>query len=222
LRNSSITSLDDGSTVLFGVLEVATGDLWVANAGDSRGIISRRGIAVGLSEDHKPDRPDERERIQKAGGIVQQATLFGKHMGPFRVYTGRRTGGLAVSRGLGDAHLKNNDLVIAMPEIRHFKLTPTDEFLIFATDGLWDVFSNQQACDFVRKFYNAPGATRADPEEVADLLVTEAIRQGSLDNVTAMIVYFTDPAVFTGVEPDLSDVKDMDTSNKHEVLHHSV
>eukprot|EP01094_Clydonella_sp_ATCC50884_P009018 TRINITY_DN18550_c0_g1_i1.p1 TRINITY_DN18550_c0_g1~~TRINITY_DN18550_c0_g1_i1.p1 ORF type:complete len:409 (-),score=151.89 TRINITY_DN18550_c0_g1_i1:658-1884(-) len=217
---SSATSLDDGTTVVFAVLDTASGELWVANAGDSRGIICRRGIGVALSEDHKPDRPDERQRIEAQGGMVQQATLFGKHMGPYRVYTGRRTGGLAVSRGLGDAHLKNNRLVIAEPEIKHFRLTPTDEFMVLATDGLWDVFSNQQACDFVRKFYN--GSSRTDPEEVADLLVNEALKQGSLDNVTALIVYFTEPERFSGPEADLSDVRDVDTSTDEFALHRSV
>lgn len=216
------TSLDDGTTVVFAVLDTASGDLWVANAGDSRGVICRGGVAVPLSVDHKPDRPDERKRIEDLGGMVQQATLFGKAMGPYRVYTGRRTGGLAVSRGLGDAHLKNNKLVIADPEIKKFKLTPEDEFIVLASDGLWDVFTNQQACDFVRKHYNA-GPSRAHPQEVADLLVERAVKMGSLDNVTAVLVYFTEPERYAGTPPaDTSGVEDVNTSTDCHELHHSV
>jgi len=238
------SSLDDGSTVVFAVIELHSSRLIVANAGDSRGVISRSGVAEALSDDHKPDRPDERARVEAHGGMVQQASLFGKFMGPYRVYTRVRTGGLAVSRGLGDGLLKQNDLVIAEPEIREIHLAPGDEFMVLATDGVWDVFSNQQVVDFVRRHYN-PSATstssssssssslpsadttpassssasasstspspsasasstpsqQKDPAQVADLLVREAIQRGSLDNVTAIVIYFDNHHLFTGTPP---------------------
>jgi protein phosphatase 1L len=201
------SSLDDGSTVIFAVLDLAHDRLIVANAGDSRGVLSRSGCADALSDDHKPDRPDERARVEAHGGMVQQASLFGKFMGPYRVYTRVRTGGLAVSRGLGDGLLKQNDLVIAEPELRDIHLAPGDEFMVLATDGVWDVFSNQQVVDFVRRHYLASlenPATAKDPSEVADMLVREAIQRGSLDNVTAIVVYFDNNAQFSGPPPSPS------------------
>ncbi|XP_039059001.1 protein phosphatase 2C 51-like [Hibiscus syriacus] len=57
-----------GSTAVVAV--VGNGKLVVANCGDSRAVISRGGVAVALSFDHKPDRPDELERVETAGGRV--------------------------------------------------------------------------------------------------------------------------------------------------------
>uniref|UniRef100_A0A453ICK3 protein-serine/threonine phosphatase n=1 Tax=Aegilops tauschii subsp. strangulata TaxID=200361 RepID=A0A453ICK3_AEGTS len=68
--------------------------LVVANCGDSRAIIGREGAAIPLSSDHKPDRPDELERIQAAGGRV----IF---------WDGARVFGvLAMSRAIRDSYLK--------------------------------------------------------------------------------------------------------------------
>lgn len=60
---------------------------FVANIGDSRAVLCRAGQAVALSTDHKPDLPEERERIEKAGGYVKQ---------------GRVNGSLSLSRSFGD------------------------------------------------------------------------------------------------------------------------
>merc|ERR1719476_214451 len=67
------------------------GWVWCANIGDSRGLLCRDGRAVQLSLDHKPDREEEAERIESAGGFVS-----------FRRVLGR----LAVSRAFGDEEYK--------------------------------------------------------------------------------------------------------------------
>ena len=84
----------------------------VANSGDSRSILCRNGECYGLSIDHKPDYPGERERILKAGG---------------NVLGGRINKGLNISRSFGDFAYKNNEnlpsaeqMVIFHPEIRVF------------------------------------------------------------------------------------------------------
>ncbi|CAL5364525.1 unnamed protein product [Camellia sinensis] len=124
-----------GSTAVVAV--VAEEEVVVPNCGDSRAVLSRRGVAVSMSNDHKPDRPDELERIEGAGGRVIDWN------GP------RVLGVLSTSRSIGDHYLK--PFVIPKPEIIVSKRTSADEFLILATDGLWDVVSNEVACQVVRR-----------------------------------------------------------------------
>ncbi|KAM3300617.1 hypothetical protein ACQJBY_041573 [Aegilops geniculata] len=101
--NSEInTHRDDGSTASTAVL--LGNHLYVANVGDSRAVISKSGKAIALSDDHKPNRSDERKRIESAGGIVMWAGTW-------------RVGGvLAMSRAFGNRLLKQ--FVVAEPEIQ--------------------------------------------------------------------------------------------------------
>ncbi|KAG8074402.1 hypothetical protein GUJ93_ZPchr0006g40774 [Zizania palustris] len=124
-----------GSTAVVAVL--GPRHVVVANCGDSRAVLCRGGTAIPLSCDHKPDRPDELERIHAAGGRVifwDGARVFGM---------------LAMSRAIGDSYLK--PYVICDPEVRVIERKDgEDEFLILASDGLWDVVSNEVACNVVR------------------------------------------------------------------------
>lgn len=84
---------------------------------------------TALSVDHKPNSREERSRIEDAGGVVIWAGTW-------------RVGGvLAVSRAFGDRPLKR--YVIPTPYVRQELLTSDDDCLILASDGLWDVVSNQ-------------------------------------------------------------------------------
>ncbi|CAM8908989.1 unnamed protein product [Rhodiola kirilowii] len=169
-----------GSTAVVAV--VGEEQLIVANCGDSRAVICRGGVAVALSTDHKPDRPDELERVEAAGGRVINWNGF------------RVLGVLATSRSIGDQYLK--PFVISEPEVTICQRTNNDEFLILASDGLWDVISNEVACQLVRKCLfgrlrkgvqhetvEANGATRA-----ATLLAELAMARGSKDNISVVIV----------------------------------
>ena len=51
------------------LVDHGSGQLWVANVGDSRAVLCRAGDAMALSTDHKADRADEVDRIRKAGGM---------------------------------------------------------------------------------------------------------------------------------------------------------
>uniref|UniRef100_A0A0D9VSW1 protein-serine/threonine phosphatase n=1 Tax=Leersia perrieri TaxID=77586 RepID=A0A0D9VSW1_9ORYZ len=113
------------------------GDLVVSNAGDCRAVLSRTGKAEALTSDHRACREDERERIENLGGFVVN------YRGTWRVQ-----GSLAVSRGIGDAHLKQ--WVIADPDTTTLRVDPQCEFLILASDGLWDKVENQEAVDIAR------------------------------------------------------------------------
>lgn len=117
---------DDGSTASTAVL--VDNHLYVANVGDSRTVISKGGEAIALSEDHKPNRSDERKRIEKAGGVVMWAGTW-------------RVGGvLAMSRAFGNRMLKQ--FVVAEPEIQDQEIDEGFELLVLASDGLWDVVPN--------------------------------------------------------------------------------
>ncbi len=175
-------------------LVVLGGTLWCANLGDSRAVLCRYipakylydnnfaiivlllrdGKAIQLSLDHKPDRPDELRRIEAAGGFVS-----------FRRVLGR----LAVSRAFGDVEYKSSTeglepLVISEPEIRFEKLRSSDEFVILACDGLFDVFTSQEAVDFIRQKLADQPAHEQDPEKAVRDIVREAIvTRNSRDNV---------------------------------------
>ncbi|KAF8379685.1 hypothetical protein HHK36_029129 [Tetracentron sinense] len=134
LDAESNTYRDDGSTASTAVL--VGNHLYVANVGDSRTVISKGGKAIPLSEDHKPNRSDERKRIESAGGVVMWAGTW-------------RVGGvLAMSRAFGNRLLKQ--FVVAEPEIQAVagaedeqEIDDEFEFLVLASDGLWDVVPNE-------------------------------------------------------------------------------
>jgi protein phosphatase 1G len=118
-------------------------DLYVANAGDSRAVLCRMGVAIDLSLDHKPSQVREFQRITNAGGFVNSAC--------------RVNGNLNLSRAIGDLKYKKvagvhrkDQIITADPDITVTKLEPGDEFVILACDGIWDCFTSQECVDFVR------------------------------------------------------------------------
>lgn len=130
-----------GSTAV-GVM-ISPSHIYFINCGDSRGLLSRGGAVHFFTQDHKPNNPLEKERIQKAGGSVMIQ---------------RVNGSLAVSRALGDFDYKcvhgkgpTEQLVSPEPEVYAIERSEgEDEFIILACDGIWDVMGNEQLCDFVR------------------------------------------------------------------------
>jgi protein phosphatase 1B len=129
-----------GSTAVCALLSPQ--QIFLANCGDSRAVVSRDSRVTLATYDHKPTNPLEKERIQNAGGSVMIQ---------------RVNGSLAVSRALGDFEYKNvpdrgpcEQLVSPEPEVFVEERTPADEFLILACDGIWDVMSNEELCEFVR------------------------------------------------------------------------
>ncbi|MQM01699.1 hypothetical protein Taro_034465 [Colocasia esculenta] len=156
---------DAGSTASTVVL---IGDrLLVANVGDSRVVACRDGLAIPLSIDHKPERSDERQRIEDAGGFIIWAGTW-------------RVGGvLAVSRAFGDKLLKQ--FVVAEPEIQEEEIEGA-QFLIIASDGLWNVVSNKDAVDMIYHI--------SDAEASARKLIETAYARGSSDNITCVVVRF--------------------------------
>lgn len=174
VRDNDSVNSECGSAAV--VCLIFGGWIWCANLGDSRALLCRDGQALQLSLDHKPDRPDERQRIEDSGGTISW---------------GRVQGLLAISRAFGDGRCKTEPLVISRPEIRGELLTAQDEFMLMACDGVFDVFSNQDAVDFVRRHLATMPNGEQDPRETAKALAHEAIHErGSRDNVTVMLICF--------------------------------
>lgn len=137
--------------------------LYTANVGDTRIVISRRGRAKRLCYEHKGSDKSEIKRIYKNGGLV---------------LGGRVNGVLAVSRSLGDIYLK--EYVLGAPYTTMTEVNDGDEFLIIACDGLWDVCDDQEAVDLIKNVTDAKAAS--------ETLCDYAIRNGTCDNVTVMVV----------------------------------
>ncbi|XP_016343122.1 integrin-linked kinase-associated serine/threonine phosphatase 2C isoform X3 [Sinocyclocheilus anshuiensis] len=166
--------------------------LYVANLGDSRAVLcrleqaedsgKRKCVTLALSKEHNPTIYEERMRIQRAGGSV-------------RCVCGRVLGVLEVSRSIGDGQYKRCG-VISTPDVRRCQLSPNDKFVLLACDGLFKVFSADEAVQFVlnilenetveQKEGQSEGAGRF--EATCQRLASEAVRRGSADNVTVILV----------------------------------
>lgn len=158
-----------GSTAAVAVVEHKK-TLWTANVGDSRIVLVRRGgEAVPLTTDHKPDSPRERARIEATpGGFV-------RHLGVWRTQ-----GILAMSRAVGDYALRPQ--VVCDPDVSRRDIDlDRDRFLVLASDGLFDVMSNEELGRQVDSW-------KGELRELPDHLVQEALRRGSTDNVTVLVV----------------------------------
>lgn len=155
---------------------VHKGDLVVSNTGDCRAVMSSGGVAEALTVDHRPSLDEERERIESLGGYVDCCH------GVWRVH-----GSLAVTRAIGDRHLKQ--WVVAEPATKIFKIRPECEFLILASDGLWDNVSNQEAVDIVRDL--CVGVDKPETVSACKKLVDLSLTRGSLDDISIMVVELT-------------------------------
>ncbi|XP_030969548.1 probable protein phosphatase 2C 25 [Quercus lobata] len=150
---------------------IRKGNLVVSNVGDCRAVLSRGGVAEALTSDHRPSRKDEKERIETLGGYVDFCH------GVWRIQ-----GSLAVSRGIGDRHLKQ--WVIAEPDTKVLRIIPEYEFLILASDGLWDKVSNQEAVDIARPLCIDTPQPLAACKMLADLSAS----RGSSDDISVMLI----------------------------------
>lgn len=175
-----------GSTAVVAV--VCPSHIIIANCGDSRAVLCRGKQPIPLSVDHKPNREDEYARIEAQGGKVIQ-------WNGYRVF-----GVLAMSRSIGDRYLK--PWIIPEPEVTIVPRAREDECLILASDGLWDVMSNEEVCDVARRrillWHKKNGPVSAatqrgegtDPaaQAAAECLSRLAVQKGSKDNITIIVV----------------------------------
>jgi serine/threonine protein phosphatase PrpC len=193
--------LEGGRSGATGVVVVRIGEtLYAAHCGDSRAVMCRGGEPLRLTEDHKPNLPRERQRVEALGGRVDFARCWRVIVDPG---DGRPASGLAVSRSFGDPDFKQPlHLVTATPDVMRERLAPEDSFFVLASDGLWDVMSDKEACDIVAARLNADGVRhrvqtngshgngdeeRGAAVRAAEALVQASLEAGTMDNVTAVV-----------------------------------
>jgi serine/threonine protein phosphatase PrpC/serine/threonine protein kinase len=199
---SPVDFMDQSGTTAT-VIYVTDEAVVVASLGDSRAILSSRQIkddstaimtAVQLTFDHVASDPDERKLVEQRGGVVTSAGGLD-----------RVNGTLAITRSLGDARLSpllsRNPYVLTMTRqeiLEECGLSTLDGipcFIVLASDGLWDVVSNQEAVDIVSQVVeqhdNNHGTSWEDGgafQEAAEVLTQEAYVRGSTDNIGVCVI----------------------------------
>ncbi|KAI7746711.1 hypothetical protein M8C21_001502 [Ambrosia artemisiifolia] len=124
-----------GSTAVTTIL-INCKKLVVANVGDSRAVVCRKGVAKQLSIDHEPSK--ERKHIEDRCGFVSM----------FPGYVPRVDGWLAVARAFSDKRMKKH--LSSEPDVSMEVIDDDSEFIILASDGIWKVMSNQEAVDCIK------------------------------------------------------------------------
>lgn len=169
-------------------------EIIVGNSGDSRAVFAKKSSTPGgkftgieLSMDHKPELPEEKARIEKAGGFVED---------------NRVKGVLNLSRSLGDLEYKSDaslapkdQMITCVPEIKREKLGADSAFLIIACDGIWDCLTSQEAVDLVGDHFanKKPAKVSAIIEDMFDkIIATDVASSGGIgcDNMTCVIIQF--------------------------------
>ncbi|CAI8584962.1 unnamed protein product [Vicia faba] len=178
--------------------------LIVGNLGDSRAILCTRDrdqlMAVQLTVDLKPDIPSEASRIFNCEGRVFAAE---EEPDVYRIWMpDDDCPGLAMSRAFGDFCLKDYGL-IAAPDVFYRKITKQDEFVVLATDGIWDVLTNSEVVNIVA---SAPRKSIA-----AKLLVKRAVRAwrykypgSKVDDCAAICLFLDDQPVLSHSQSSMS------------------
>jgi serine/threonine protein phosphatase PrpC len=193
LDYSGIDTELSGSTCV--VVYIAGRTLHCAWVGDSRAVLCQRDPAtnkrraVNLIIDHKPFQPEEKARVERCGGRVARCVDDqGQEIGPFRVWMQLPVWapGLAMSRALGDK-MAHSIGVISKPDLVSRDITVEDEFIIIATDGVWEFISSEEAVALVTK--------QKDPKESCQALVDLAYQrwieeeEGIVDDISCVVIF---------------------------------
>ncbi|XP_008061293.1 protein phosphatase 1F [Carlito syrichta] len=174
LRKAKRERLQSGTTGVCALITGAT--LHIAWLGDSQVILVQKGQVVKLMEPHRPERQDEKARIEALGGFVS-------HMDCWRV-----NGTLAVSRAIGDVFQK--PYVSGEADAASWELTGSEDYLLLACDGFFDVVPHKEVAGLVQSHLIRQQGSGL---HVAEELVTAARERGSHDNITVMVVFLRDP-----------------------------
>ena len=177
----------------------------IANVGDSRMVIFKNGKIFFTTEDHKPDSPVEKKRIEQAGGkIYQTPSLFplfqnGKQIEiPWRVLPGR----LSVSRTFGDIEAKDEkfggmkNVVVALPDIKELEINDEYNFIVIGCDGIFDVLTNEELLECVKIVLKEKKMTEYINDddvhelcgEFAAMIIKSALAKDSFDNVSCIVI----------------------------------
>ena len=171
-----------------------------ANTGDSRAILVLDSMGqnnindfyeVPLSYDYKPEMPEEKQRIELCGGVVEQLkNKNGEGVGPYRVWV-KEGGypGLAMSRSIGDLIGKKLG-VIPNPGILEYDLNESVKFIVVASDGIWEFISNEIVRNIGKQFYKDKNPKGFCQEIVKDAYKLWKENGITVDDITAIAAFF--------------------------------
>ena len=155
---------------------------YTINVGDSRSVAcfynekTNKVIIKQLTIDHKPYNYDEKQRILKAGGTVINDEGI------------ERINGLSLSRAFGDC---DSEQTPPIPDIKQYKITDNLKFIIVACDGIFDVLTNEQVCNFIlQQNYDKNMKLKENKKKTAEEVCKLAIQNLTTDNVSCIIVFF--------------------------------
>lgn len=191
IKESGINLSESGTTCSFYVL--LEGKIYAVNIGDSRGIISmldnNRLATQQLTLDHKPDNPQEKARIEASLGRIDRAIgEDGIKGGPNRIYLkDDHTGGLAVSRSIGDFRLAPAGLVW-YPDVTVCEIKENLRMLFLATDGIWDKAENNEVASIFDKYYDSGDVEKAS-DEVLKIVRDRWMRKMASDDIGFVAVF---------------------------------
>lgn len=172
-----------GCTANVVVINHQTKKFYCANSGDARSVLCRAGKAINLSEDHRPTLETERNRILAAGSAVSDDD--------------RVDGLLAVSRAFGDFDFKqanslpaHKQAVTCVPDVSVHNLTPEDQFIVCACDGIWDCMTSTEVVDFVAAELKASNDPMKAAGKLLDRCVARELPEDGLgtDNMSVIVV----------------------------------
>ncbi|KAF8772421.1 hypothetical protein HU200_005782 [Digitaria exilis] len=138
-------------------------NLIIGNLGDSRAVLGTRDennqlVAIQLTVDLKPNIPSEAQRIRQRRGRI---FALPEEPEVARVWLPKyNSPGLAMARAFGDFCLKDHG-VISIPDVSYHCITEKDEFIVLATDGVWDVLSNDEVVGIVSRAKSRASAARS-------------------------------------------------------------
>jgi CRP-like cAMP-binding protein/serine/threonine protein phosphatase PrpC len=209
-RSKGIEDTLSGTTSVSVFFEGDT--VYVANVGDSRAIIASRdpvsGRLVGkaLSEDQTPYRKDERERCKRSGarvmsmdqieGLVQIHENWGLNLGeeidddgdpPRLWHPDGDYPGSAFTRSIGDSVAESIGC-FAEPEILTQKLKSNDEFIVIASDGVFEFITTQACVDMTKEFENPLDACKSIVSEAYRLWLQYEVRT---DDITMICIHLS-------------------------------
>lgn len=181
----------DYSGTTINLVYIVKNKLICANLGDSRAIaVGSKNKIIQLSIDHKPDVPSEKDRIESCGGEVGRVNWA--NFGPYRVwFKGQNYPGLAMSRSLGD-NLAHSIGVINTPEIKEIDMSNEKiDFLVIATDGIWEFLNNEKVKDIVYPYYSVGDSKGAARKLVSSARkMWEVKNKMAIDDITVIIIFF--------------------------------
>jgi len=198
-KDFTASSKKSGTTAVCALLK--GNHIYLAWLGDSIATLVREGVTVKIMDSHKPNRDDEKSRVEALGGTV---ILWG---------TWRVNGQLAVSRAIGDGEYK--PFVTAEPDITTIVRNGTEDFIIVACDGLWDTVTPEEATGIVINHLKENQTREGDLDNLAAKLATVAKEKGSSDNITIIVILLksVQELVVPPLVPD--QVEGRDTPHSH-------